>query len=336
VALRALIGIAVVGVLLAHADIVGLERALREASVPLLVLGTLAFFASLLLSSMRWRAFLRAIDLTMSIPLLVRFYLVGTFFNAFLPTGFGGDAYKAFVLGRGISSIEAPLAASVLDRAAGLAGLAALTLVGALVQVFVGGQTVVTWVSASIACALVGAATVAIRRPSASAISPPAPLPFSVRSRIRTFLLALSAGARHPRALRSGAIWGVVTAGLVVTAHGFLLHAVHLSVPVGALAGIVLLASLTTVIPFSINGLGFREATYVWALRAYGVPSTPALSFAFVVLGVTLLASVVGGFVYAVGGAPLPPYLHDDDGDRGDSEVDPHEHSPERHQPDRS
>jgi hypothetical protein len=259
----------------------------------------------------------------MPISILVRLYLVGTFFNAFLPTGFGGDAYKAFVLGRGMSSIEAPLAASVLDRAAGLAGLAGLTLVGALVQVIAGGQTVVTWVSASVAIAIIGGATVAVGRPSGSAIPPPAPLPSSVRRRLRTFLLALSVGARHPRALRSGVTWGVVTAGLLVIAHGFLLGAVRLSVPVGALAGIVLLASLTTVIPFSINGLGFREATYLWALRAYGVPGTPALFFAFVVLGVTLLASAVGGVVYAVGGAPLPRDLQTDEGGREDPAVDP-------------
>lgn len=319
--LRAVVGLIVVAVLVTRADLSAVLDALRRADVTLLLLGTAAFFASLLLSSLRWRAFLRSLGIDLDGPSLVRLYLVGTFFNAFLPTGFGGDAYKAFVLGRRPSAIEEPLAAAVLDRLAGLAGLAVLTVAGAVIRIAAGDGTRTVWVSAAAAVVLLAGGLVALvlaARTARAAAEPPAGL----RARIRTFIDAIGVGARHPDGMRAGALWGVITAALLVAAHGFLLSAVHARIPTAVLAGVVLLAGLTTVIPLSINGLGFRETTYVWALGAYGVNHDTALVFALMVLGVTLLSSAIGGVVYAVGGGRLTRGVEDVQDGGDDQQVD--------------
>jgi uncharacterized protein (TIRG00374 family) len=322
-ALRAIVGVGVVALLLARADVGELVEAVKRANVTLLVLGTVCFFASLLLSALRWEAFLQALELTLHRVTLVRLYLVGTFFNAFLPTGFGGDAYKAFILGKDNASIEVPLAAAALDRLAGMAGLALLTVLGVFVQLATGDHNVVTWVTAGVATALLIGCVVAVMWRSGK--DRPARTGSGLRHRIRMFADALALGARHPHGLRVGSIWGVITAVLLVLAHGLLLAAVHGHVPAGALAGIVLLAALTTAIPLSINGLGFRETTYVWALGAYGVSSDTALLFALVVLAVTLLSSGVGGLVYAVSGSSLPRSIEDVEDGGDDQQVDAHQ-----------
>ena len=53
-----------------------------------------------LLASFRWQLILRAKRFHISLGRLFRFYLIGTFFNAFLPTGLGGDVVKTFYLYR--------------------------------------------------------------------------------------------------------------------------------------------------------------------------------------------------------------------------------------------
>jgi uncharacterized membrane protein YbhN (UPF0104 family) len=307
-----------------------MAAAVRGADIADVFIGTTLFFASLLLSSLRWEAFLSSLEIVLPPRTLVRLYLVGTFFNAFLPTGVGGDAYKAYIVG-GTTAIESPLAAAALDRLAGVVGLAALTVLGLITLVVASDATVVTWVSAGASAAVVvGVGYAVIRRPA----NPRADTASGsgLRARIGTFVAALAVGMRHPRGLRVGSLFGLLTAALLVGSHVFLLSAVHASVPVGAMAGIVLLASLTTAIPFSINGLGFRESTYVWALSAYGVQNDTALLFALVVLAVTLLSSAVGGIVYAIGGSSLPRSLEDVEDGRHDQEIDADEQRAEGHQ----
>jgi uncharacterized protein (TIRG00374 family) len=328
---RLAIGVGIVALLLGRADVSEMAEAVRGADVGDVLIGTALFFASLLLSSLRWEAFLRSLDITLRRHTLVRLYLVGTFFNAFLPTGVGGDAYKSYIVGGGTVAIEPPLAAAVLDRLAGVVGLAALTLIGTIALFVTSEATVVAWVSMAAAMVLfLGCGYAVIRRRDGSRKGES--VTTGLKARIRTFAGALTVGIRHPHGLPVGSLFGVLTAVLLVGAHVFLLEAVHSSVPVGAMPGIVLLASLTTAIPFSINGLGFRETTYVWALGAYGVQSDTALLFALVVLAVTLLSSAVGGLVYATGGSSLPRSLEDVEDGRDDQQVDSDKQWSDRHQ----
>jgi hypothetical protein len=99
---------------------------------------------------------------------------------------------------------------------------------------------------------------------------------------------------------------GVVSALLLVAVNALLADSLRISLPVAALPAIVLIATLTTALPFSINGLGFREAAYVWCLASYGIGHDRALAFALLVLTVTLASSVVGGIVYALVGGEVP------------------------------
>jgi len=87
--------------------------------------------------------------------------------------------------------------------------------------------------------------------------------------------------------------------------NALLADSLGISLPAVALPAMVLIATLTTVLPFSINGLGFREAAYLWCLATYGIGHDRALAFALLVLAVTLASSAVGGIVYAVSGGEV-------------------------------
>lgn len=330
-ALRAAIGLTVVGLLLSRADLDAVREALRHADATLLLLGTAVYFVSLLLSPLRWRGFLRALGIDVELSRLLRLYLSGTFFNAFLPTGVGGDAYKAIVLSRGEPAIEEPLASAFLDRSAGLAGLAMLTVAGTAIQIATGDTEVPTWISFAIAIGLsgVGGAALLFARRDRRDASPPAK---GFLGRIRAFVRSVQAGLRHPAGIRAGALWGVVTALLLVIAHAILLGGVDVHLPASVIPGIILLAGLTAVVPVSINGLGFREAAYVWTLGAYGVSHDTALGFALVVLGVALIASLMGGVVYAISDEPLFRRVEDVQDGGHDQQVDPHQERSDAHE----
>jgi glycosyltransferase 2 family protein len=304
IGLRAAVGVLIVGLLLVRADAHALIDSLRHADAREVALAFLVLLAGLVVNAFRWQLFLRPLGLALPPSDLVRLTFVGTFFNAFFPTGFGGDAYKSFRLRDRAAGVAPPLATAILDRLAGLAGLALLGLAGCAWRLAAGARDRVTVAAFILGVGvLVGSALVlwlAPRRSKAHSSHS------AVASRFRTFGQALATASREPQAIRWGTVVGVVSALLLVAVNALLADSLRISLPVAALPAIVLIATLTTALPFSINGLGFREAAYVWCLASYGIGHDRALAFALLVLTVTLASSVVGGIVYALVGGEVP------------------------------
>jgi uncharacterized membrane protein YbhN (UPF0104 family) len=286
----------IVVLLLARADVHALADSLRHASASEVALAFVVLLAGLVVNAFRWQLFLRPLGLALPAPALVRLTFVGTFFNAFLPTGFGGDAYKSFRL-RDRAGLAPPLATAVLDRLAGLAGLALLGLAGCGWRLAAGHSDRVIVVALVLGIGVLAGSTVALLlAPRWSR---------NDDSRLRMFGQAFATAGREPQAVRWGTVVGVVSAVLLVAVNALLADSLGISLPVAALPAMVLIATLTTALPFSINGLGFREAAYVWCLATYGIGHDRALAFALLVLAVTLASSAVGGIVYAVSGGEV-------------------------------
>lgn len=301
VALRASVGSLIVVLLLVRADVHDLGRALTNARVGPLALAFLALLGGLVANAFRWQVFLRPLGLELPTSDLVRLTYVGTFFNAFLPTGFGGDAYKSFRL-RGRRGMAPPLATAVLDRLAGLAGLALLGMVGCAWRLSAGNGDRVVVAAFVLGAGVVAGSAVALwlapRWSTNDATT-------GIGSRFRAFALAFTEAGREPQAARWGIVMGVVSAVFLVALNALLGDALSISIPAAVLPAIVLIATLTTALPFTINGLGVREAAYVWCLATYGIGHDRALAFALLVLALTLASSAVGGVVFAVSGGEV-------------------------------
>jgi len=291
----------IVVLLLARADVRALGHALAHARAGEVALAFVALLGGLVANAFRWQLFLRPLGLALPPSDLVRLTFVGTFFNAFLPTGFGGDAYKSFRL-RGRAGIAPPLATAVLDRLAGLAGLALLGLAGCAWRLAAGhGDRVVVAASILGVGVLAGSAVALLLAPRWSTNVQAT----RVGSKLGMFGRAFATAGREPQAVRWGTVVGIASAILFVVVNALLAASLHIALPVAVLPPTVLIALLTTVVPLSINGLGFREAAYVWCLGTYGIGDDRALAFALLMLAVTLASSAVGGIVYAVAGGQV-------------------------------
>lgn len=304
---RVAIGVAVVAILVWRTpkrdDLVD---AMRGADVAWMLAAAAALFVGILASSMRWRAYLDALEVPMPLPTVVRLYFVGTFFNAFLPSGIGGDAYKAVRIGRVQGRYTPALASVFLDRFAGFVALGLIGFGGVLWELIAAEERLrVALVAFSLSFGMLTAALLVL-------LGGERLLPgFLVRrhgvgAKIRGAVRAIQAAARHPVAAARGYLFGVVFQGLVLTYHLCIARALGLSgISVGAMAGIVVVSSLATMIPLSPGGLGFRESAYVWALGSFGIARAPATAFAFLVLAILLLTSAAGGVVYILAGGEV-------------------------------
>lgn len=110
-----------------------------SASNPLyLLLAVLTFFLSQLVASSRLLSFFKSINLRLAFVFNLRLYMLGLFYNLFLPGGIGGDGYKIWLLNK---SYKLPAKkvfwAIFFDRLSGLwaIGLIIVALIGFLPQI---------------------------------------------------------------------------------------------------------------------------------------------------------------------------------------------------------
>jgi hypothetical protein len=86
----------------------------------------------LVVSAWKWDWALRMHDLRYSFPFLLRSLCIGFFFNSFLPTAVGGDAYRVLRTMPRDGYRSRALSAVILERAVGLLALLAIGGIGAL------------------------------------------------------------------------------------------------------------------------------------------------------------------------------------------------------------
>jgi uncharacterized protein (TIRG00374 family) len=304
VALRLAVGGGVIALLLLRSDLHAVSKAISAARLGYVVLALGLLIGMLIVGSFRWQMILPSLDLSYPTKTVLRLYFVGTFFNAFLPTGVGGDAYKAMRMRDEPGSLGRALGSVFFDRGAGFVALALIGLVGALWQLAAGDETRVPITAAVLTVLML--ATAAVLYPLSRRLhAGPQPEGSRFRTRVAGTLRNVAVIARDKRLAVRVLLLGIVVQGLLLAANVVLTLALHLSVPVAAMAAILVITALAAALPISINGLGLREAAYVWCLTAYGVSRDQATAFAFLMLGLLLATSAIGGLVYVAGGGRI-------------------------------
>lgn len=304
VLIRIGVGGGLVAALVWRGDLESIANALSRVRPGYIAIAVALMVSVLVVSAFRWRIFLRELAIELPFGTLIRLYFVGTFFNAFLPTGVGGDAFKAFRLGRGARSLAHAFASVVLDRFAGVVGLAIIGLIAVAARIAGGDRGAVVGVAALLAAVII-TVTIVLLTQGERLLGHGGSTWFGIRPKLRSLFKAIATAGRKPRAARWAVLGGLIAQSLVLGAHLSLAKALDLSVPAAVLAAILVIATVAATAPITINGLGVREAAWVWSLGLYGVSSGHAVAYAILVLGVALASSAIGGIVYVVMGADV-------------------------------
>jgi uncharacterized membrane protein YbhN (UPF0104 family) len=216
------------------------------------------------------------------------------FFTNVLPSGFGGDAVRAWLAGRRAGALSRVTASVLMDR-----------LVAAWALVGVGAIAVALQYSrlpsiAIIAC-LLSATAVAC---GSALLLFPAPAQMLARATLRWTRLSGPIGRvgdglasyRGRWALLARAVAISLAAQLCVVAAAYLLaRALGLHLDLGLLAACIPVVLLATALPSAINGIGIREAVFRVLLVPAGVPAGRAVAFS--------LLTVIAGAIVSLPGA---------------------------------
>jgi uncharacterized protein (TIRG00374 family) len=246
----------------------------------------------------RWRMIMRLFGPALALPVSIRLFFEGYFFNNALPSTIGGDGVRIYRANR----LGLPLAASVngvlLDRVTGLTGLFILVAVGQpLLYARVEDAATRLVFAAILLAGMAGIAAMILARRIPEGLLP---------ARLRGPLHKLSE-ATHAAYLHPGVSLPVL--GLSVVVHGLIVMSVHviaigLGLDVGLFESLVLVPAviLLSTVPVSIGGWGLREGLMVAALGLAGVPADAALSVSILFGLAQIVAGLPGGLLWLMAG----------------------------------
>jgi uncharacterized membrane protein YbhN (UPF0104 family) len=233
----------------------------------------------------RWQILLRAKRVHMPIGWLTRTYFVSLFAGQFLPAAIGGDAVRAVELGRRTEDAPEAVASVLIDRLVGVVSLVALALIAFTLGGHAAGGVEVVLAEAAFGLAAryleprVEGRQLAAGQRFYDALH-------SYREH-RSVLAAVFVLALAVQFARMGTIWMLVKALGLDGAGGVQLSEVFA-------VGPVLFAAL--ILPVSLNGIGVREAVFVYLLRDSTTTSEAfALGVAFFAVGAA--TALVGALI---------------------------------------
>lgn len=243
---------------------------LKEAftgSDPIFFINAFLIFAvSQFIASTRLNKYFQATGLYLTNIYNFKLYLLGMFYNLFLPGGIGGDGYKIYFLRRksGIKGRKL-LMAVFLDR---LSGVWALGLIIALLTIFIPQIEIPKWMPLS-AFALATMVYYLVLKVFFKGYAP-----FFVTTHLRAILVQ----------------------GLQLIAVIFVLYALKFNGKFSPYLLMFLASSLVAVFPFTVGGLGAREVVFLYGADYFQLDSHLAVLISLLFYFISALLSVSGTY----------------------------------------
>lgn len=238
-----------------------------------LVPAIILFVLSKVATAFRLNLYFKNIGLHISEKKNWRLYLIGMFYNLFLPGGIGGDGYKVYLLNKHYkTSVKKLLQAVLLDRLGGLVAIVFL-----LFAFFLLVQVDVPWLESSWWNILMVLGLI---------LTIPA---FWLMQKLlfKDFLPSfISANA-----------WSFAGQISQLLCAWFILRALGIQEQIMAYQLVFLLSSIVAVLPLTIGGVGARELVFIYAHTYAGIEETAAVAFSMIFFLITAGTSLVGAFV---------------------------------------
>ena len=253
---------------------------------------------SIVVSSMKWRLFLEALGIRTTLYVLFKLYLVGTFFNNFLPSTVGGDIARSYLLGRDAQDNAGTIAAIAAERITGVAVL--LTLLPA---VFFSSLILDSYPLVALAAPLtwlmfILAVVLLLRYYDLRFLERWQVIrDHKVTQLVRTTLQKLMQFSRHRNTVVAALLLSLVfylLAMLTVYCAG---RAVGVEISMeGILLGVPLVL-FVGILPISFNGLGISEIGWIVVLNLYGVPTAECAAIAVLLRGRAVATALWGASI---------------------------------------
>ncbi|MBN1695567.1 flippase-like domain-containing protein [candidate division WOR-3 bacterium] len=269
---------------------------IKNLNIVYLILIILLFFLYYLIFSLRWNFLLKAQNIGISEVRSYLYIIISFFFNNFLPSGLGMDMIRSAYAG-GKENFEKALGASIMERILGMIGM-----------MLIGIAAVFSWKAefAKLSILYIGLILLTILIYyflTSLKVSWLKEKILSVKflnlgDSIRKFYRAFKIYKNKIRTLIIGISYSVLVQIVIIIINYFIAKGLSLQIPIFALLAYIPIITVISLIPITINGLGLREAAYVYFFSLLNVTKGQAMSLSLVFFITSVIASCGGGIVF--------------------------------------
>lgn len=294
-AMRIGLGLAIVGFLLWHFDARPALRSLARERPLFFAVAVAIYVSGQLLCAWRWQLLAAMLHLRGKFSEYLRYCFIGVFTNLFVPGLLGGDAARAFYLGRRHAKMGEAIASTVADRGYGLMGLFWLA---ALVAMTMNHGTLASNVIRSTAA--VGIATVAayLASPLIARLIPLAPRP------LRRALGIVAPYLHQPTSVLPAIVVSMIFQAMLAVCQYVLALGLGLHLSVSMFLLIVPISGVLASLPLTLNGLGLRETAYLFLFGMAGVAREEAIALGLLYFLATMMGGLFGAIAFVTTEVP--------------------------------
>jgi len=238
-----------------------------------LIPAVVLFILSKVATAIRLNRYFENIGIHLSEGQNWRLYLIGMFYNLFLPGGIGGDGYKVYLLNKQFKTpVKKLLQAAFLDRLGGL-----IAIVFLLFGLFLMVEVELDFFESSVWNGLMIAGLI-LTIPTFWLVQ---------KTLFKDFLPSFW----------SGNAWSFAGQIAQLICAWFILMALGIEETILAYQLVFLLSSIVAVLPLTIGGVGARELVFVYAHTYAGIEETAAVAFSLIFFLISAGVSFAGSFI---------------------------------------
>jgi glycosyltransferase 2 family protein len=294
--------------LLYRADLSAIWDAFKTARPLWILLSFSLHLIGFWLTAIRWRMLLAARGAQLSAWYLFRSVLIGIFFNNFLPSTVGGDVYRAYDTAKPVGSTTEAMTVVVVERLTGVFALGVFALFALLFGFSHFGNIPIIWLALAALLATFVLFLLAMNHRVAKTVKAVfehpelVKIPFlpKIQAKLKQIYDALCIYKRNPRVMGVAFLVALLLQVNVIIHYYFIAYALDLAVPLMYFFLIIPVVTVVLMVPIFINGIGGREAAFIFLLGAFGVTPSEAIAFSWIAFGMILIQGVAGGLVYAL------------------------------------
>jgi glycosyltransferase 2 family protein len=252
-------------------------------------------------SAYRWQILARAQGDEVPLGFLIKSYMVGTFFNNFLPTRFGGDIVRIWDGSRYSKSLLKSSAIVLVERFTGIIVLFLFAVFASLFRIDMARQIPVVWIA--LLLGLLGLALVAsFFMPFFGKFLAAFPSK-GFLDKLKRKIILFRETILHYRTQKGpfllATFWAVLLQLNVILYYFLIGKALHLHIHFLDYFIFIPIVLLIQSIPITINGLGLREGSYIEIFKFYGIGPQTAVSFSLIAdVAFILILGLIGGIIY--------------------------------------
>jgi glycosyltransferase 2 family protein len=290
---RAGVTLALLGLLATRIDWSQFADRLRHGDWGLFAAAVVVVAVALAIAALRWRVFLQAAGVQADVVATLRAYWIGMFANNFLPTGFGGDVARGWIVGRPLGSVTRALASVVVDR---LSALGCLVALGWLPFVMRPSEVPNSLIVLFAIVTAAGGIVVGVLAAGAHYVGESGSrAPMRTARWLRGEALdAVRASVRSRSVMVRTTMLGLLYQAGIVFATWLLARAIDIDLSFAVLAVVTPLVLIATLVPISIGGFGLREASYAALLSKVGVSTADATLLSLLNVAALAIATLPG------------------------------------------